>query len=102
MLYRSDLYVDQSPLFRADRTRVPLLLTHGRSDTNVPRCESDAFFVALTLLGKPVEYVQVEGQGHWILDPAKRRVWSSTIVAWFDRWLKGQPEWWNDLYPEDD
>jgi len=21
-----------------------------------------------------------------------------TIMAWFDRWLKGQPEWWFDLY----
>lgn len=95
---RKDLYVEQSPLFHADQVRVPILLTHGADDTNVPVGESDAFYVALKLLGKPVEYVQVEGQDHWILEPAKRKLWSSTILAWFDRWLKGQPQWWDDLY----
>ena len=97
---RRDVYVDRSPLFRADRLRVPILLTHGRSDTNVPVGESDSFYVAAKLLGKEIEYVQVEGQDHLIMDHAKRLVWSSTIVAWFDRWLKDEPEWWNDLYSE--
>ena len=95
---REDLYVGQSPLFRADRARVPILLTHGRADTNVPVGESDAFYVALKLLGKQVEYVQIKGQDHWILDRDKREVWSSTILAWFDRWLKDEPAWWNELY----
>ena len=46
-----------------------------------------------------VEYLQVEGQNHFITEHGKRTVWSSSIVAWFDRWLKDQPEWWNDLHP---
>jgi dipeptidyl aminopeptidase/acylaminoacyl peptidase len=99
---RRDVYVDRSPLFRADQLRVPILLTHGRSDTNVPVGESDAFYIAAKLLGKEIEYVQVEGQDHFIMDHAKRLVWSRTIVAWFDRWLKDQPEWWYDLYPDPD
>jgi dipeptidyl aminopeptidase/acylaminoacyl peptidase len=94
-----EIYVERSPLFRADRNRVPILLTHGASDTNVPVGESDAFYIALKLLGKDVEYLRIEGQDHFIVDHAKRLVWSSSIVAWFDRWLKGQPEWWSDLYP---
>ncbi len=98
---RRDIYVDRSPLFRADQAKVPILLTHGRSDKNVPVGESDAFFVALKLLGKSVEYVQIEGEDHWIQDHAKRVVWSQTIVAWFDRWLKDQPEWWDALYESD-
>ena len=96
---RKDIYVEQSPLFRADQNRVPILLTHGAADTNVPVGESDQFFIALKLLGKDVEYLQVAGQDHWILDHAKRIVWSRSIVAWFDKWLKGRPEWWDDLYP---
>ena len=78
---------------------MPILLTHGSADTNVPVGESDQFFIALKLLGKEVEYLQVEGQDHFIMEHEKRVVWSSSIVAWFDRWLKEQPEWWNALYP---
>ena len=96
---RPDIYVDQSPLFRADRNRVPILLTHGAADTNVPPGESDQFYVALKLLGKQVEYLQVAGQNHFIMEHDKRVVWSESIVAWFDRWLKGQPDWWNELWP---
>jgi dipeptidyl aminopeptidase/acylaminoacyl peptidase len=95
---RQDIYVDQSPLFRADRLRVPLLLTHGEADHNVPVGQSDAFFVAAKLLGKTVEFVRIAGQDHWILDHAQRQRWSETILAWFDRWLKDEPEWWDALY----
>jgi dipeptidyl aminopeptidase/acylaminoacyl peptidase len=96
---RKDLYVERSPLFHADQAKTPILLTHGAADTNVPVGESDAFFAAMKLLGVPVEFLEIEGQDHWIVDHAKRALWSRSIMAWFDRWLKGQPEWWAALYP---
>ncbi len=96
---RKDIFVDRSPLFNAENVKTPILLTHGTVDTNVPTGESDTLYTALKLLGVPVEYVQIEGMDHLILDHAKRIVWSRTIVAWFDKWLKGQPGWWDDLYP---
>lgn len=96
---RRDIYVEQSPLFHADQVKSPLLLLHGDADTNVPRGESDQFYTALKLLGKEVEYVQVAGQDHHILDYKKRIIWEKTILAWFDRWLQSQPQWWNELYP---
>ncbi|MCR4439650.1 MAG: S9 family peptidase [bacterium] len=97
---RRDIYVDQSPLFMADRVKTPLLLLHGTSDTNVPPGESIQFYTALKLLGRPVELVQVEGQDHTIMEDGKRIRWTKTILAWFDRWLKGQPESWDSLYGE--
>jgi dipeptidyl aminopeptidase/acylaminoacyl peptidase len=97
---RRDLYLDKSPLFEADKVKTPILLTHGTADTNVPVGESDQFYTALKLVKAPVEYVRVEGQDHLILAHDQRLLWSRTIVAWFDRWLKGQPEWWEHLYPE--
>jgi len=97
---RKDLYVDRSPIFHADKVKTPLLLTHGASDTNVPPGESESFYTSLKLVGAPVELLTVEGEDHHILDHAKRVVWSRSILAWFDRWLKGQPAWWNDLYPK--
>ena len=96
---RPDIYVDQSPLFRADRITTPLLLLHGTGDTNVPPGESDQIYVALSLLGRDVEYVRIEGEDHWILDYPKRVKWMETILAWFDRQLKDEPEWWEHLYP---
>lgn len=96
-----DLYCGQSPLFNADKVKVPLLLLHGTSDTNVPTGESIQMFTALKLLGKPVELVEIKGQNHHITDYKKRILWQKTILAWFDKWLKDQNEWWNYLYPEE-
>ncbi len=93
-----ELYIEQSPLFSADKINTPLLLLHGTSDTNVPPGESIQLFTALKLLQKPVEFVQVEGANHWVMKYSKRELWSKTIISWFDKWLKDQPQWWNDLY----
>ncbi len=98
---REDIFVDWSPLFHADKVTTPILLTHGDDDPNVPPGESDQFYAALKLLGAPVEYLRVAGLGHLIMEHDKRELWSRSIVAWFDRWLKDQPEWWEALYPTD-
>ena len=96
------LYVNQSPLFHADKVNTPLLLLHGKADTNVPVGESIQMFTALKLLGKTVELVEIEGQDHHIMDYKKRVLWQKTIFAWFDKWLKDQPQWWNHMYPKED
>ncbi|WKZ70763.1 MAG: S9 family peptidase [Melioribacteraceae bacterium] len=91
-------YVDKSPLFNADKITTPLLLLHGNIDPNVPPGESMQMYVALKLLGKDVELVEVDKQEHWILDYDKRTKWTKTILAYFDKYLKDQPEWWRNLY----
>jgi len=95
-----DLYVNQSPLFHADKINTPLLLLHGTADTNVPIGESIQMYNALKILGKEVEFIQVQGENHAIYDYKKRIEWNKTIHAWFAKWLKEQPEWWEVLYPE--
>ncbi len=96
------LYVDQSPLFHADKVHTPMLLLQGTADTNVPTGESIQFYTALKILGKPVEFVEIKGQNHHILDYKKRILWQKTIFAWFAKYLKNQPEWWNAMYPHKD
>lgn len=91
-------YVDKSPLFNADKITTPLLLLHGSIDPNVPLGESMQMYVALKLLGKDVELIEVDKQEHWILDYDKRTKWTKTILAYFDKYLKGQSEWWSNLY----
>ena len=94
------LYVDQSPLFNADKIHTPLLLLHGNADTNVPLVESLQMFTALKLLGREVALVEVEGENHHILDYSKKEKWLATQMAWFARWLKDDPTWWDALYPK--
>ncbi len=94
-----ELYVGQSPLFQADKITTPLLLVHGDSDVNVPVGESDQLFTALKILGREVEYVQIAGQDHHILDHEQRIVWNDTILAFFARHLKDRSGWWDALYP---
>ncbi|MGL4992642.1 MAG: prolyl oligopeptidase family serine peptidase [Bacteroidales bacterium] len=95
-----ELYVGQSPLFMADKVNSPLLLLHGEVDTNVPIGESIQMYNALKLLGKPVEFVRVAGEDHGIRDYARRIEWTKTILAWFDKNLKQQSNWWESMYPK--
>lgn len=95
---RKDLYVDRSPLYNADKIHTPILFTHGTADTNVPIGESIQMYTALKLLGVPTAFVLVEGENHGIMDFHKRKKWINTMVAWFDKYLKHQPEWWDAIY----
>jgi len=95
-----DLFTKHGALFNADKINTPLLLLHGTADTNVPIGESIQLYNALKILGKPVEFITVDGENHFILDYPKRVQWHNSIMAWFARWLQDSPEWWNDLYPE--
>lgn len=97
-----ELYVDRSPLYNADKIHTPLLFLHGDADHNVPVGESIQMFTALKLLGRPTAFVAVSGQDHHILDYDKRLKWTDTIFAWFDKYLRDDPDAWEALYPDKD
>lgn len=75
------LFVDQSPLYNADKIHTPLLFVHGTADNNVPVGESIQLYTALKLLGRPTAMVLVDGQDHHIIDYEKRLKWQNTIFA---------------------
>ena len=95
-----ELFTQQGSLFNADQINTPLLLLHGMVDTNVPIGESIQLYNALKVLGKTVEFIQVEGENHFISDVNKRQLWHNSIMAWFERWLKGDSRWWDAIYPK--
>jgi len=59
-----ELYLQRSPLSRADRFRAPLLLLQGAEDAVVPPAQSEAIRDALAARGVPHAYVLYEGEGH--------------------------------------
>ena len=95
------LFVDQSPLYNADKIHTPLLFVHGTADNNVPVGESIQLYTALKLLGRPTAMVLVDGQDHHIIDYEKRIKWQNTIFAWFAKWLQDDGSWWKEMYGEE-
>lgn len=58
------LLAELSPLTQAEAIEVPLLVVHGELDTNVPIGEATRLVAKLRDLGRPVEYLELAGEGH--------------------------------------
>lgn len=61
-----DRLIATSPIKQVHKIRAPLLLIHGKDDTVVPVRQSSAMAEALRAAGKQVEYVEIEGDDHWL------------------------------------
>ncbi|MNS60635.1 Prolyl tripeptidyl peptidase precursor [compost metagenome] len=71
---------DRSPARMADRVNAPVLLIHGRDDTVVPIVQSRLMESALQRAGKPVEFVELPGEDHYMSKEATRlRMLEATI-----------------------
>lgn len=55
-----------SPAFLAGQGRAPVLLIHGRDDTVVPLEQSRLMADALARAGREAEFIQLEGEDHWL------------------------------------
>jgi dipeptidyl aminopeptidase/acylaminoacyl peptidase len=55
-----------SPLRHADQITVPLMLIHGRDDTTVPFDQSEAIAKAMKHAGKPVEFITLDKEDHYL------------------------------------
>lgn len=97
---RKDIYIDQSPLFNADKVNTPILLIHGTKDVNVPTGQSIQFYTALKLLGKDAELVFVKDADHAVVDYNQRILWNNTILSYFAKYLKEKPAWWENIYKD--
>jgi dipeptidyl aminopeptidase/acylaminoacyl peptidase len=90
-----DIFIERSPLFRADRIKTPILLLHGAADVNVPPGESRQMFTALRVLGKDAVLVEFSGQDHGISGSFEALVEHREIMLeWFDKYLMGEGEAW--------
>lgn len=72
-----------SPLSLAEDVDSPVLLIHGREDTNVPPSESTQFEKALRARGLEPTLLLVEGEGHQFVRPDSRTLIASTMLQFF-------------------
>ena len=62
-----DPILDQiSPAKHLDKLNAPILLIHGKDDTVVPIEQSEVMADVLKKAGKPVEFVTLSGEDHWL------------------------------------
>jgi dienelactone hydrolase len=88
---RPDLYIKNSPLFRADKVQTPLLITHNDADGAVPWYQGIEYFTALRRLGKKVWMLQYNGEDHNLVERRNRKDLSIRLSQYFDYFLKGAP-----------
>ncbi len=88
---RQDLYIKNSPLFRADKVTTPLLMMHNDADGAVPWYQGIELFSALRRLGKKVWLIQYNGEDHGLLERRNRKDWSIRLGQFFGYYLKGEP-----------
>lgn len=98
---KRDLYIKNSPLFRADKVKTPLLIMHNDADGAVPWYQGIEYFTALRRLNKKVWMLQYNGEDHNLVDRRNRKDLSIRLSQFFDHHLKGAPpaKWIRDGVP---
>lgn len=56
--------MEQSPLYSAENIKAPLMVVQGANDPRVKKAESDQIVVAMREMGRDVEYLVAEDEGH--------------------------------------
>ena len=94
-------YIDNSPIFQADKIQTPLLMMHNDQDGAVPWEQGIELFVALRRLGKPAWLISYNDEPHWPTTLANKRDWAKRMQQFFDHYLKDAPApvWLEDGVP---
>ncbi|MDR0660625.1 MAG: prolyl oligopeptidase family serine peptidase [Prevotellaceae bacterium] len=90
-----DLYIENSPLFFADKVETPLLIMHNDNDGAVPWYQGIEYFTALRRLGKKVWMLQYNKEEHNLMERKNTKDLSIRLQQFFDHYLKGDkmPKW---------
>ncbi|OSZ72463.1 hypothetical protein CAP39_03760 [Sphingomonas sp. IBVSS1] len=82
----TDTSVDAvSPARLAAKLAVPLQLIHGKDDLVVPHEQSRLMAEAATQAGKPVEFVTLPAEDHWLSRPATRIAMLEAQIAFLEK-----------------
>lgn len=88
-------FIENSPLFYADRIKTPLIMLHNDADEAVPWQQGIEYYLALRRLGKEVYLFNYPGEGHGLRQRPNQRDYTVRMQQFFDHHLKGaaKPEW---------
>jgi dipeptidyl aminopeptidase/acylaminoacyl peptidase len=84
-------FIENSPIFFADKVRTPLLMMHNDADGAVPWYQGIEYYLALRRLSKPVWMLNYNGQGHGLTQRQHRTDLAIRMMQFFDHYLKDAP-----------
>jgi dienelactone hydrolase len=94
-------YIENSPVFFADKIETPLLIMHNDADGAVPWYQGIEMFMAMRRLSKPVWMLVYNDEAHNLTKWPNRMDLSVRMYQFFDYYLKGAPApvWLRDGIP---
>ena len=84
-----DRYIENSPVYFADKIATPILLVQGDQD-QVGIDQGREMFSALLRLGKDSEFLTFYGEAHAIGSPANLRIFDQRAFGFLDGLLKDE------------
>ncbi len=84
-------YIDNSPVFFADKIETPMLILHGDIDDAVPWEQSIELYLAMRRNGKETVFLQYNDEPHHPQTYANKLDWAMKMKEWLDHYLKGEP-----------
>jgi dipeptidyl aminopeptidase/acylaminoacyl peptidase len=84
-------FIENSPVFMADRVKTPLLMLHNDQDDAVPWYQGIEYYLALRRLGKEVYLFNYVGELHGLRKRANQRDYTVRMQQFFDHYLRGAP-----------
>lgn len=88
-------YLENSPIFFADKVETPVLMLHNDQDGAVPWYQGIEYFMALRRLGKEAYLFNYVGEDHGLRKRQNQLDWTRRMQEFFDHHLRGEaaPAW---------
>jgi len=86
-----DLYIENSPVFFADRIETPLLIMFGDEDDAVPWYQGIELYLAMRRLEKESHFLQYRNEPHHPKKYANKLDCTIKYKEYLDHYLKGEP-----------
>ncbi len=97
-------YLENSPIWFADKVRTPVLILANDQDGAVPWTQGIEYFTALRRLGKESYLFNYNGEGHGLRQRQNMKDWTRRMSEYFAHHLKGEPapKWMTEGVPYHD
>jgi dipeptidyl aminopeptidase/acylaminoacyl peptidase len=85
-----DFLTEISPINHVEKIRAPLLVIHGANDPRVPIGEAEQMVDRLRALGRTVEFIRLEDEGHQIAKMKNKLTIYPRVAQFLRLQLKGE------------